>query len=118
MTSDNMARAGSVRAVILSPATGWTSWPNRLRAGEHCRRYEKLRVIEPESAFWRRGIQVCVRSVSETGTDQLRVPYDCIPPTTGPGQGSPLGALLTDQRNPTRPGGCPRLGGGRARALV
>ncbi|GGT65300.1 hypothetical protein GCM10010207_75580 [Streptomyces atratus] len=32
----------------------------------------KLRVIEPENTFWRRGIQTAARYVKETGAVQLR----------------------------------------------
>ncbi|WP_329191294.1 DEAD/DEAH box helicase [Streptomyces sp. NBC_01435] len=61
-------------------------------------RFVKLRVIEPENTFWRRGIQACVRYVKETGAQQLRVPYDYITPDGWVPAGFPLGTWLADQR--------------------
>ncbi|MFI0743447.1 Helicase associated domain protein [Streptomyces sp. NPDC021100] len=61
-------------------------------------RFVKLRVIEPENAFWRRGIEVCVRYVKETGAEGLRVPYDFITPDDWVPAGFPLGTWLADQR--------------------
>ncbi|MFF7730780.1 Helicase associated domain protein [Streptomyces sp. NPDC008001] len=61
-------------------------------------RFVKLRVIEPENAFWRRGIEACVRYVKETGAEQLRVPYDFVTPSEWSPAGFPLGTWLADQR--------------------
>ncbi|MGW7712467.1 Helicase associated domain protein, partial [Streptomyces sp. NPDC054771] len=61
-------------------------------------RFVKLRVIEPENTFWRRGIQACVRYVKETGAQQLRVPYDYVTPDSWVPAGFPLGTWLADQR--------------------
>ncbi|QLE75787.1 helicase [Streptomyces rectiverticillatus] len=61
-------------------------------------RFVKLRVIEPENAFWRHGIEACVRYVKETGAGQLRVPYDFITPEDWVPAGFPLGTWLADQR--------------------
>ncbi|MFI9206127.1 Helicase associated domain protein [Streptomyces sp. NPDC053048] len=61
-------------------------------------RFVKLRVIEPENAFWRRGIEACVRYVKETGGEQLRVPYDFVTPPEWSPAGFPLGTWLADQR--------------------
>ncbi|MFG2631290.1 Helicase associated domain protein [Streptomyces sp. NPDC048473] len=61
-------------------------------------RFVKLRVIEPENTFWRRGIEACVRYVKETGTEQLRVPYDFVTPPKWAPAGFPLGTWLADQR--------------------
>ncbi|MFK4212742.1 Helicase associated domain protein [Streptomyces sp. NPDC030920] len=61
-------------------------------------RFVKLRVIEPENTFWRRGIQACVRYVKETGAQQLRVPYDYVTPGSWVPAGFPLGTWLADQR--------------------
>ncbi|MCF3105331.1 Helicase associated domain protein [Streptomyces roseoverticillatus] len=61
-------------------------------------RFVKLRVIEPENAFWRRGIEACVRYVKETGAEQLRVPYGFVTPEDWVPAGFPLGTWLADQR--------------------
>ncbi|MEU4506970.1 Helicase associated domain protein [Streptomyces sp. NPDC024089] len=68
-------------------------------------RFVKLRVIEPENTFWRRGIQACVRYVKETGAQQLRVPYDYVTPDTWVPAGFPLGTWLADQRKTHKAGG-------------
>ncbi|GGV97613.1 helicase [Streptomyces gelaticus] len=77
-------------------------------------RFVKLRVIEPENTFWRRGIQACVRYVKETGTDQLRVPYDYVTPDDWVPAGFPLGTWLADQRKSHKAG---RLDSGRVEQL-
>ncbi|MFD8998675.1 DEAD/DEAH box helicase [Streptomyces abikoensis] len=61
-------------------------------------RFVKLRVIEPENAFWRRGIEACVRYVKEIGAAQLRVPYGFVTPPEWSPAGFPLGTWLADQR--------------------
>ncbi|MFF3959530.1 Helicase associated domain protein, partial [Streptomyces sp. NPDC001890] len=76
--------------------------------------FVKLRVIEPENTFWRRGIQACVRYVKETGAQQLRVPYDYITPDTWVPAGFPLGTWLADQRKNHKAG---RLDAGRVEQL-
>ncbi|WP_331749467.1 Helicase associated domain protein (plasmid) [Streptomyces sp. NBC_00984] len=76
--------------------------------------FVKLRVIEPESTFWRRGIQACVRYVEETGAQQLRVSYDYVTPDDWVPAGFPLGTWLTDQRK-THKAGC--LDAGRVEQL-
>ncbi|MFE6497157.1 Helicase associated domain protein [Streptomyces sp. NPDC057748] len=77
--------------------------------------FVKLRVIEPENTFWRRGIQACVRYVKETGAQQLRVPYDYITPDDWVPAGFPLGTWLTDQRKTHKAG---RLDAGRVEQLA
>ncbi|MFQ6198838.1 Helicase associated domain protein [Streptomyces sp. NPDC000405] len=61
-------------------------------------RFVKLRVIEPENAFWRRGIEAVMRYVKETGAGRLRVPYDFVTPPEWSPAGFPLGTWLADQR--------------------
>ncbi|MFJ2591190.1 Helicase associated domain protein [Streptomyces sp. NPDC087538] len=77
-------------------------------------RFVKLRVIEPENTFWRRGIQACVRYVKETGAGQLRVPYDYVTPDDWVPAGFPLGTWLADQRKSHKVG---RLDAGRVEQL-
>ncbi|MDV9195883.1 helicase associated domain-containing protein [Streptomyces sp. Wh19] len=76
--------------------------------------FVKLRVIEPENTFWRRGIQACVRYVKETGAQQLRVPYDYVTPDDWVPAGFPLGTWLADQRKTHKAG---RLDAGRVKQL-
>ncbi|MFF4161420.1 Helicase associated domain protein [Streptomyces sp. NPDC001678] len=61
-------------------------------------RFVKLRVIEPENTFWRRGIEAVMRYMKETGAEQLRVPYDFVTPQDWVPAGFPLGTWLADQR--------------------
>ncbi|MET9662354.1 Helicase associated domain protein [Streptomyces sp. NPDC006510] len=77
--------------------------------------FVKLRVIEPENTFWRRGIQACVRYVKETGAGQLRVAYDYITPEGWVPAGFPLGTWLADQRKTHKAG---RLDAGRVEQLA
>ncbi|WP_331750639.1 helicase associated domain-containing protein [Streptomyces sp. NBC_00046] len=77
--------------------------------------FVKLRVIEPENTFWRRGIQVAARYVKETGAQQLRVPYDYITPDDWAPAGFPLGTWLADQRKTHKAG---RLDAGRVEQLA
>ncbi|MDI3390759.1 helicase associated domain-containing protein [Streptomyces sp. B-S-A8] len=58
----------------------------------------KLRVLEPENEFFRRGIAAAARYVKETGVEQLRVPYDYVTPDEWAPAGFPLGIWLADQR--------------------
>ncbi|MFC0602918.1 DEAD/DEAH box helicase [Streptomyces palmae] len=67
-------------------------------------RFVKLRVIEPENSFWRRGIEACVRYVREVGAAQLRVPYDFVTPDDWSPAGFPLGVWLADQRRFSKAG--------------
>ncbi|MGW2034002.1 Helicase associated domain protein, partial [Streptomyces sp. NPDC001811] len=79
--------------------------------------FVRLRVIDPENTYWRRGIAAATRWRRENGGGQLRVPYDYVMGETGAeddsggagegerGSGSagaaagfPLGRWLADQR--------------------
>nr|WP_079083522.1 DEAD/DEAH box helicase [Streptomyces antibioticus] len=62
--------------------------------------FVRLRVIDPEKAYWRRGIQAATRWLRETGNGELRVPYTYVTPEDWPGGlGShPLGVWVADQR--------------------
>ncbi|MGW3099679.1 helicase associated domain-containing protein [Streptomyces sp. NPDC001102] len=62
--------------------------------------FVRLRVIDPEGVYWRRGIEAASRWLRETGNTELRVPYVYITPEVGWGAvGSyPLGVFLADQR--------------------
>ncbi|MFF1584884.1 Helicase associated domain protein [Streptomyces sp. NPDC058283] len=77
--------------------------------------FVKLRVIEPENTFWRRGIQAAARYVKETGAGQLRVPYDYVTPDDWVPAGFPLGTWLADQRKTHKAG---RLDAGRVEQLA
>ncbi|NBE56392.1 DEAD/DEAH box helicase [Streptomyces boluensis] len=81
-------------------------------------RFVKLRVLEPENEFFRRGIAACTRYVKETRAGQLRVPYDYVTPDDWSPAGFPLGTWLADQRrfnktgalSPERAGALEKLG--------
>ncbi|MFJ5779515.1 Helicase associated domain protein [Streptomyces sp. NPDC093094] len=61
--------------------------------------FVRLRVIDPENTYWRRGIQAATRWLRETGSEQLRVPYGYKTPHGWAGvAGFPLGVWLADLR--------------------
>ncbi|WP_406255844.1 Helicase associated domain protein [Streptomyces nigra] len=62
--------------------------------------FVRLRVIDPEGAYWRRGIEAARRWLRETGASELRVPYTYVTPEDwGAGIGGhPLGVWVADQR--------------------
>ncbi len=75
--------------------------------------FVQLRVIDPEKAYWRRGIAAATRWRRENGGGQLRVPYDYVMGESEGGSGDkgesgggsagvvagfPLGRWLADQR--------------------
>ncbi|MER5402626.1 Helicase associated domain protein [Streptomyces sp. NPDC002599] len=62
-------------------------------------RFVRLRVIDPENTYWRRGIEAATRWLQETGNTELRVPYTYVVPASRPGVGGyPLGVWVADQR--------------------
>ncbi|MCX4852094.1 helicase associated domain-containing protein [Streptomyces sp. NBC_00893] len=62
-------------------------------------RFVRLRVIDPEGAYWRRGIEAAGRWLRETGNTVLRVPYTVITPEDWGGVGGyPLGQWIAEQR--------------------
>ncbi|WP_217561791.1 DEAD/DEAH box helicase [Streptomyces sp. GbtcB6] len=61
--------------------------------------FVRLRVIDPEAAYWRRGIEAATRWRRETGNSELRVPYTYVTPEDWPAIGGhPLGMWVADQR--------------------
>ncbi|MER5757560.1 Helicase associated domain protein [Streptomyces sp. NPDC002088] len=61
--------------------------------------FVRLRVIDPERAYWLRGIEAATRWLRETGNNELRVPYTYVTPEDWPGIGGhPLGVWVADQR--------------------
>uniref|UniRef100_UPI002F91125D DEAD/DEAH box helicase n=1 Tax=Streptomyces sp. NBC_01553 TaxID=2975877 RepID=UPI002F91125D len=61
--------------------------------------FVRLRVIDPEGAYWRRGIEAAGRWLRETGNTVLRVPYAYETPQEWAGVGGyPLGRWLAAQR--------------------
>ncbi|MFF8717774.1 Helicase associated domain protein [Streptomyces sp. NPDC015184] len=61
--------------------------------------FVRLRVIDPEGAYWRRGVEAATRWLRETGSDRLRVPYAYETPAEWAGVGGyPLGRWLASQR--------------------
>ena len=73
-------------------------------------RFVQLRVIDPEGAYWRRGIETVTRWLRETGSSELRVPFTCVTPEDWGTAGShPLGVWTADSRKSVDQGG-PRRG--------
>ncbi|MEU2134686.1 Helicase associated domain protein [Streptomyces sp. NPDC018352] len=61
--------------------------------------FVRLRVIDPEGAYWRRGIEAAGRWLRETGNTVLRMPYTLVTPEDwGAVGGYPLGQWIADQR--------------------
>ncbi|MFF3540017.1 Helicase associated domain protein [Streptomyces sp. NPDC002466] len=61
--------------------------------------FVRLRVIDPEGAYWRRGVEAASRWLRETGNDRLRVPFAYETPSGwGSVGGYPLGRWLASQR--------------------
>ena len=77
-------------------------------------RFVRLRVLEPEGEYWRRGIEAAARYMKEMGATQLRVPYDFVTPEEWTPAGFPLGVWLKTQRKTNKAG---RLDRERAREL-
>ncbi|MFI1533443.1 DEAD/DEAH box helicase [Streptomyces anandii] len=62
-------------------------------------RFVRLRVIDPEGTYWRRGIEAATRWLRETESTELRVPYVYVTPEDWGAVGSyPLGVFIADQR--------------------
>ncbi|WP_406251950.1 Helicase associated domain protein, partial [Streptomyces atratus] len=62
-------------------------------------RFMRLRVIDPEGAYWRRGVEAAGRWLRETGNGVLRVPYTVVTPENWGGVGGyPLGQWIAEQR--------------------
>ncbi|WP_424893834.1 Helicase associated domain protein [Streptomyces sp. SAI-218] len=68
--------------------------------------FVRLRVIDPERVYWRRGIEAASRWLRETGNSELRVPFTYVTPEDwGAGIGGhPLGVWVADQRRYYREG--------------
>ncbi|MGW0836395.1 Helicase associated domain protein [Streptomyces prunicolor] len=59
----------------------------------------RLRIIDPEGAYWRRGVEAATRWLRESGGGGLRVPYVFVAPEEwGAVGGYPLGRWLADVR--------------------
>ncbi|WP_329583334.1 DEAD/DEAH box helicase [Streptomyces sp. NBC_01361] len=58
----------------------------------------QLRIIDPENAYWRRGIQAAIQYLKETGAQVLRVPQRYVTPDDWSPARFPLGVWLADQR--------------------
>ncbi|MFD3838567.1 helicase associated domain-containing protein [Streptomyces sp. NPDC058642] len=61
--------------------------------------FVRLRVIDPERAYWLRGIEAATRWLRESGNSELRVPYTYVTPDDWDSSGGyPLGVWVSDQR--------------------
>ncbi|MFI7388027.1 Helicase associated domain protein [Streptomyces sp. NPDC049813] len=67
-------------------------------------RFLRLRVLEPEGAYWLRGIEAAARYVKESEGGPLNVPYAFVTPEDWAPAGFPLGVWLTHQRRSYKAG--------------
>ncbi|MFI0241748.1 Helicase associated domain protein [Streptomyces sp. NPDC016845] len=67
-------------------------------------RFVRLRVLEPEGEYWRRGVEAAARFVKESGGGELKVAYDFVTPATWSPAGFPLGVWLATQRKNRKAG--------------
>ncbi|WP_406100604.1 Helicase associated domain protein [Streptomyces sp. NBC_01003] len=58
----------------------------------------RLRIIDPENAYWRRGIQAAIQFLKETGAQALQAPQRYVTPDDWSPARFPLGVWLADQR--------------------
>ncbi|MER5951705.1 Helicase associated domain protein [Streptomyces sp. NPDC001904] len=58
----------------------------------------QLRILDPEKAYWRRGIAACLQYLKETGAEELKAPYRYVTPEDWAPAGFPLGVWLANQR--------------------
>ncbi|WP_394427439.1 DEAD/DEAH box helicase [Streptomyces sp. SGAir0957] len=67
-------------------------------------RFLRLRVLEPEGAYWLRGIEAAARYAKEFGGGSLNVPYAFVTPEDWSPAGFPLGVWLNHQRRSYKAG--------------
>ncbi|MGW5658367.1 Helicase associated domain protein [Streptomyces humi] len=85
-------------AVVVGAAAGVLRF-SEARDPAALAQFVRLRVIDPERAYWRRGIEAATRWRRGTGTTELRVPYTYITPKDWGTIGDhPLGMWVADQR--------------------
>ncbi|MFH8739500.1 DEAD/DEAH box helicase family protein, partial [Streptomyces sp. NPDC017964] len=58
----------------------------------------RLRIIDPENAYWRRGVQACIQYLKESGAQVLQAPQRYVTPDDWSPARFPLGVWLADQR--------------------
>ncbi|MEV7857074.1 Helicase associated domain protein [Streptomyces sp. NPDC088183] len=86
-------------AVALSRAAAGVLRFSEERDPAAVARFVRLRVIDPERAYWRRGVEAAGRWLRETGSTTLRVPYTVVTPEEWGGVGGyPLGQWIAEQR--------------------
>ncbi|MET9663636.1 helicase associated domain-containing protein, partial [Streptomyces sp. NPDC006510] len=85
--------------VVVSRAAAGVLRFSEVRGPAVLAQFVRLRVIDPEGAYWRRGIEAAGRWLRETGNTVLRVPYTAVTPEDWGGIGGyPLGQWIADQR--------------------
>ncbi|MET9499726.1 helicase associated domain-containing protein [Streptomyces sp. NPDC006552] len=67
-------------------------------------RFVRLRVLEPEGAYWLRGIEAAARYVKEHENGPLAAPYGFVTPKEWAPAGFPLGVWLAHQRRSYKAG--------------
>ncbi|MFJ8828251.1 Helicase associated domain protein [Streptomyces sp. NPDC102467] len=97
--SDSEADAETAwdEAVVSGPAAGLLKFSTP-RDPALIAQFIQLRIIDPENAYWRRGIQACIQYLKETDGQVLQVPQRYVTPDDWAPAGFPLGMWLADQR--------------------
>ncbi|MFF9135505.1 Helicase associated domain protein [Streptomyces sp. NPDC014806] len=95
---DDLQGEGDEAALVSGRAAGLVRFAEE-RDPAALAAFVRLRVIDPEGAYWRRGIEAASRWLRETGAAELRVPYTYVTPEEWGAAGRhPLGRWLADQR--------------------
>ncbi|MEV6080681.1 Helicase associated domain protein [Streptomyces sp. NPDC052069] len=90
---------GVPAARVSSPAAAGVLRFSEERDPVAVARFLRLRVIDPEGAYWRRGVEAAGRWLRESGGSVLRVPYMVVTPEDWGGVGGyPLGQWIAEQR--------------------
>ncbi|MFC9758658.1 helicase associated domain-containing protein [Streptomyces sp. NPDC056921] len=111
----NVLEDGDGAVVRVSGAAAGVLWFREERDPAVLARFVRLRVIDPEGAYWRRGIEAAGRWLRETGNGVPQVPYTVVTlQDWGAVGGYPLGQWIADQR---RTYAARTLGAGRVSEL-
>ncbi|MFF4666980.1 helicase associated domain-containing protein [Streptomyces sp. NPDC001282] len=100
LDGDGLEDGGAARVRVGEGAAGVLRFSEE-RDPEVLAQFVRLRVIDPEGAYWLRGIEAATKWLRETGNTALRVPYAYVTPDTGGWGGAggyPLGRWLAEQR--------------------
>ncbi|MEU3657995.1 Helicase associated domain protein [Streptomyces sp. NPDC032161] len=100
LDGDGLEDGGAARVRVGEAAAGVLRFSEE-RDPAVLAQFVRLRVIDPEKAYWLRGIEAATKWLRETGNSVLRVPYAYVTPDTDGWGGAgayPLGRWLAEQR--------------------